>query len=146
MIRRVLTAREMQVLMRMAWGLTNPQIATDMNISEETVKTYVKKILAKVGVGNRASLTRVAYDSGLIQPSGMPWPSERPLLDHLAERLESLHEELSRMLARVLWLEQYRALAPQEVPRALEVLRQQIQAARRSTAELKGRAHVNRVQ
>lgn len=55
-----LSERESQVLAQIARGLTHGQIATRLGISAHTVDTYVKRIRAKLGVGNKAELTRVA--------------------------------------------------------------------------------------
>jgi DNA-binding NarL/FixJ family response regulator len=55
-----LSEREEQVLAQIAHGLTHGQIATRLGISPHTVDTYVKRIRAKLGVGNKAELTRAA--------------------------------------------------------------------------------------
>jgi two-component system, NarL family, invasion response regulator UvrY len=55
-----LSGREEQVLRRIAAGLTHDQVARRLGISRHTVDTYVKRIRAKLGVGNKAELTRVA--------------------------------------------------------------------------------------
>jgi DNA-binding NarL/FixJ family response regulator len=55
-----LSEREEQVLRQIARGLTHGQIATRLGISPHTVDTYVKRIRAKLGVGNKAELTRAA--------------------------------------------------------------------------------------
>jgi DNA-binding NarL/FixJ family response regulator len=55
-----LSAREEQVLRQISRGLTHGQIATRLGISPHTVDTYVKRIRAKLGVGNKAELTRAA--------------------------------------------------------------------------------------
>lgn len=57
---RDLSEREQQVLSQISRGLTHGQIATRLGISPHTVDTYVKRIRAKLGVGNKAELTRVA--------------------------------------------------------------------------------------
>ncbi|MCF2535698.1 MULTISPECIES: response regulator transcription factor [Streptomyces] len=63
-----LSAREEQVLGQISRGLTHGQIATRLGISPHTVDTYVKRIRAKLGVGNKAELTRVALLSQLARP------------------------------------------------------------------------------
>jgi DNA-binding NarL/FixJ family response regulator len=55
-----LSKREAQVLRQISRGLTHGQIATRLDISPHTVDTYVKRIRAKLGVGNKAELTRAA--------------------------------------------------------------------------------------
>jgi DNA-binding NarL/FixJ family response regulator len=55
-----LSGREEQVLRQISRGLTHGQIATQLGISPHTVDTYVKRIRAKLGVGNKAELTRAA--------------------------------------------------------------------------------------
>lgn len=55
-----LSDRETQVLRLISRGLTHGQIATRLGISPHTVDTYVKRLRTKLGVGNKAELTRVA--------------------------------------------------------------------------------------
>jgi len=55
-----LSKREDEVLRQISRGLTHGQIATRLGISPHTVDTYVKRIRAKLGVGNKAELTRAA--------------------------------------------------------------------------------------
>lgn len=55
-----LSGREEQVLRQISRGLTHTQIATRLGISPHTVDTYVKRIRAKLGLGNKAELTRAA--------------------------------------------------------------------------------------
>jgi DNA-binding NarL/FixJ family response regulator len=57
---RGLSDREFQVLHHIARGFTHGQIATRLGISPHTVDTYVKRVRAKLGVGNKAELTKVA--------------------------------------------------------------------------------------
>ena len=63
---RRLSSREVQVLRQISRGLTHGQIATRLGISPHTVDTYVKRIRAKLGVGNKAELTRVALVDNLV--------------------------------------------------------------------------------
>jgi DNA-binding NarL/FixJ family response regulator len=63
---RDLSEREQQVLFQISRGLTHGQIATRLGISPHTVNTYVKRIRAKLGVGNKAELTRVALLGFLV--------------------------------------------------------------------------------
>lgn len=55
-----LSRREWQVLRQISRGLTHSQVASALGISRHTVDTYVKRIRSKLGVGNKAELTRVA--------------------------------------------------------------------------------------
>jgi DNA-binding NarL/FixJ family response regulator len=55
-----LSGREEQVLLLIAHGITHEQIAIRLGISPHTVDTYVKRIRSKLGVGNKAELTRAA--------------------------------------------------------------------------------------
>lgn len=51
-------------------GLTNTQIANRLVLSETTVKTHVKRIMAKLRLSSRAQAVVVAYETGLVVPSG----------------------------------------------------------------------------
>lgn len=68
-----LSERERQVLLQISRGLTHGQIATRLGISPHTVDTYVKRIRAKLGVGNKAELTRAALLRRATAPS-VPTP------------------------------------------------------------------------
>lgn len=72
-----LSEREKQVLRQISRGLTHGQIATRLGISPHTVDTYVKRIRAKLGVGNKAELTRAALLGRLVnelpaRPDALP--------------------------------------------------------------------------
>ena len=62
----VLTARETEVLRRVALGLSNKEIATALGVGEETVKTHVTHVLAKLQVENRAQAIVQALKRGLV--------------------------------------------------------------------------------
>ncbi|MGA5299461.1 response regulator [Nucisporomicrobium flavum] len=63
-----LTAREKEVLRLVGNGLSNPQIAERLVLSEATVKTHVKRIMTKLRLSSRAQAVVVAYESGLVVP------------------------------------------------------------------------------
>jgi DNA-binding NarL/FixJ family response regulator len=63
-----LTAREHEVLVMIAGGLSNQQIAAALVLSEATVKTHVGRVFAKVGARDRAQAVTIAYETGVVSP------------------------------------------------------------------------------
>ncbi|GAA3901961.1 response regulator [Microbacterium invictum] len=64
-----LTEREREVLVLIGQGRSNSEIASALFIAEQTVKTHVGKVLAKVGARDRVQAVIFAYDAGLVEPA-----------------------------------------------------------------------------
>jgi DNA-binding NarL/FixJ family response regulator len=65
----LLTSREHEVLLEVARGHSNPEIAERLHMSAATAKTHVSRLLTKLGARDRTQLVVLAYESGLVTPS-----------------------------------------------------------------------------
>lgn len=65
-----MTPREAEVLVQIAEGMSNAEIARSLHISQATVKSHINNLFAKAGLRDRAQAVRYAYVRGLAQPPG----------------------------------------------------------------------------
>jgi DNA-binding NarL/FixJ family response regulator len=67
-----LTERELELMRLVARGMTNGEIAAELFLGENTVKSHVTAILAKLGLRNRSQIVVAAYEGGVVEVGGRP--------------------------------------------------------------------------
>lgn len=84
-----LAPAELAVLRQASYGLSNDQIARELNMAPDTVKALLRRVYLKLGVPDRAGATRVGFERGVLRPRPGTW-----LASGLPE--EGVFRELSR--------------------------------------------------
>lgn len=72
-----LTRREVQVLSRIALGRTNHQVAAELNLSPNSIKSYVRSAYSKIGVNSRSQAVRWVLQSYAVSPAGRAGQADR---------------------------------------------------------------------
>lgn len=67
-----LSARERQILALASCGLSNADVADALDLSIETVKSHMRRVLGKLGARNRCHAVALGYEHGLLKPGAMP--------------------------------------------------------------------------
>ena len=70
-----LTPREREVLVLVAYGMSNSEVAAWIGLGEATIKTHLARVLMKTGLRDRSQAIAAAYQSGLVAPGTQPPPS-----------------------------------------------------------------------
>ena len=76
---KALTEREREVMLLVAAGLSNDEIAARLVLSPATAKTHVSRIMSKLDVRDRSQLVVLAYESGMVNPTWMSGGSQPPV-------------------------------------------------------------------
>lgn len=75
-----LSHRELQVLIRMACGFSNGEIGQDLHLSQDTVKTYARRLFRRIGARDRAHAVALGYQRGILPAGNVPglwFPTDR---------------------------------------------------------------------
>lgn len=140
-----LTPRQLEVLTRVRRGLSNREIASDLGISEDGVKTHLSRLFLRYGVSNRISLLDAVgawTDDGLPAPTGRPNGAPHPGPAALAERaapalltlqIQRIHDALQ---AADLAFEVVAELPPDASQKILDAARKRLTAASAALVEI----------
>lgn len=91
-----LSHRERQILQMASRGLSNADVAGELGLSIETVKSHMRRVLGKLGARNRCHAVALGYETGVLRPGGEPEPPPTDAITAIEDILMLADDEAVR--------------------------------------------------